>query len=117
MFKCTRAITLMELLVVIVIVAILAVMAVSIPHGQIEKARAAEAQTNLKLIWAAEKDYYIYNGRYSADWADLNIDNPNSDSGYFTYSVTGIDPLVVEAARVGASSGFRIDADGAISEF
>jgi len=117
MIKHKQALTIVELIVVVIIVAILAALAVSIPRGQIERARETEAQTNLKLIWAAEKDYYIYNGHYSADWADLNIDDPNLNSENFTYLISSTDPLLIKATRTGASDGFQIDGDGAISEF
>lgn len=116
MIKPTKAVTLIELIVVVIIVGILATLAIAIPRGQLERARATEAQTQLKLIWAAEKDYYIYNGDYSSQWSDLNIDDPNVNSESFTYSVETA-PLLISAARKGASSGFQIDADGRISEF
>lgn len=117
MIKYTKAVTLMELIVVVIIIGILATFAIAVPRGQLERAKATGAQTQLKLIWAAEKDYYIYNGSYTNQWSDLNIDDPNIGSESFAYAVETTNPLLIKATRKGKTSGFQIDTDGRISDF
>ncbi|MFH1245953.1 MAG: prepilin-type N-terminal cleavage/methylation domain-containing protein [Candidatus Omnitrophota bacterium] len=116
MRKYTKAITLIELMIVVIIIGILASLAVAVPRGQIERAKSAEGETQIKLIWAAEKDYYIYNGRYTDEWTKLNMDNPTPGSKYFIYSIVP-SPLLIKAARKDGSEGLQINADGVISKF
>lgn len=116
MLKNAKALTLIELILVVVIIGILACLAIAVPRGQLEKARANEAKTNLKLLWAAEKDYYIHEGEYTEDWNKLEIDNPNSPQAYFDYTIT-VEPLRIYATcKRAQSSTFSIDADGHIDE-
>jgi prepilin-type N-terminal cleavage/methylation domain-containing protein len=121
--------TLTELLIVVVIIGILATLALPMFIKSVEKARAGEAVTNLNLIKAAQKIYFLENREFSEDIESLNIESPNDTAPrYFFYS---IDPdgdfstnFTARAARGGegaqaASSPYdtheyTIDKDGVV---
>ncbi len=83
--------TLIELLVVVLIIGVLAAIAFPQYERAIERARAAEAITNLKLIEEAQRRHFLINGDYSADMRrfDVNIQTNTNGSTvstkYFTY--------------------------------
>ena len=83
--------TLTELLVVMIIVGIMATLALPMLVKTIEKAKLGEAATNLNLIRTGEKIYYLDRGYFSGDGAAgvtiLNIEDPNTASAYFTYTI------------------------------
>jgi type IV pilus assembly protein PilE len=87
--------TLTELLIVIIIIGIVATLALPMLVKTIEKAKLGEATSNLNLIRTGEKIYFLEYGFFSgADGADktaginaLNIENPNTTSAYFTYTI------------------------------
>ncbi len=87
-----RAFTLTEILIVVVIVAIMATLALPILVKTIEKAKIGEAISNLNLIRAGQKIYFLEYGYFAggAGGIDaLNIENPNSQaSRYFYYEIT-----------------------------
>ena len=80
---CSKAgFTLIELLVVVLIIGILAAVAVPQYQKAVMKARATEAITNLSKLVQAQKMYYLTNGKYTADLAELDLDFPQ---GFYKY--------------------------------
>lgn len=75
--------TLIELLVVVLIIGILS--AVALPQYQVAvaKSRTAEAVTILKAITDAQEVYYMANGMYTNDLADLDIGVKDSNTWRF----------------------------------
>ena len=81
--KKNAGFTLIELLVVVLIIGILS--AVALPQYQVAvaKSRTAEAVTILKAITDAQEVYYMANGMYTNDLADLDIGVKDSNTWRF----------------------------------
>jgi prepilin-type N-terminal cleavage/methylation domain-containing protein len=101
-----RAFTLIELLVVVLIIGILAAIALPQYRKAVDRARLAEALTNLKSLSAAEEVYYLEHGNYGPV-EDLIIKAP--DSKYFRYSLQndGYDRYVFAQSKT--SPSFKIE--------
>lgn len=97
--KNKKAFTLIELMVVVIIIGILASISIPSFNKSMENARAKEAHTTLELIYNAEKVYRLDKKAYciapsatSPNWANFfnpYIENPNLNSEYYNYIITG----------------------------
>jgi prepilin-type N-terminal cleavage/methylation domain-containing protein len=101
-----RAFTLIELLVVVLIIGILAAVALPQYRKAVDRARLAEALTNLKSLSAAEEVYYLEHGNYGPI-EDLIIKAP--DSKYFKYSLLPGEEQRYIAASSKTPPYFRIE--------
>ncbi len=97
LFGSVRSFTLTEILIVVVIVALLAVLALPMFVKTIEKAKVGEAISNLNLIRAGQKIYYLEYGYFAGTYLGedpiekLKIEDPNdASSRYFYYEITSI---------------------------
>ncbi|MBR3632178.1 MAG: prepilin-type N-terminal cleavage/methylation domain-containing protein [Elusimicrobiaceae bacterium] len=70
------AFTLIELLVVVLIIGILSAIALPQYQKTVEKAKATQALTVLSSLAQAQKVYYMANGKYADNFADLDWEIP-----------------------------------------
>lgn len=93
--KNTRGFTLLELLIVVVILGILASLAIPRYEKTVEKARGAEAITNLNALRIAELDFFGRTDTFAdtTNFIQLAIEDPNSNPRtYFNYLLSSSDP-------------------------
>ncbi len=89
LFRGKKGFTLTEILIVVVIIALLAVLALPMFVKTIEKAKVGEAISNLNLIRAGQKIYFLEEGYFSDTIDALKIEDPNdASSRYFSYEIT-----------------------------
>ena len=110
LFKKTPGFTLIEIMVVVIIIGILAGLAIPNYVNTREKALDKEAVAGVKLIRAADRQYYVQNETYfpssgTATLADINGNLSIALSGAtWTYSLTrlgggGINATAVHSGR------------------
>lgn len=79
---------LQEMLIVLAIIGILLLIALPNLMPLITKAKSVEAQTQLKAIYNAEKQYYFMYSKYSSNFAEIDFEAPktvkeNGSANYF----------------------------------
>jgi prepilin-type N-terminal cleavage/methylation domain-containing protein len=125
-----RGFTLTELMVVMVMIGVMVAMSVPSYQRAIEQSRADIAAANLRAIWAAERLYWLENGRYTPaadpptpDTAlqslrDLGLIDGEivAGTGGYTYAITSASAtaFTATATRPGTSGNFTISELGVV---
>jgi len=112
-----RGFTLIELLITIIIIGILATLAVPNYTNMVEKAKADQAITYLKVIRTGEKIYYSNNFSYTAcaDLGELKdrIGAEVTDESYlFSVTVPTADEFLATAQRKTDNKTITLDQNG-----
>lgn len=100
-----KGFTLIELLVTIIIIGILAAIALPSMLGQVGKARATEAKTNLAALNRAQQAFYLENNTFVEDVAQigkLGIGIPPETANYsitFAPATEGIGVIMLANAK------------------
>lgn len=96
--RLARGFTLIELLVVVIIIGLLATLAVPRFVKTIDERYRREAKDTLYELLAADGAYRQEHGRYSANIAELPMQDPNSRTNYpLTFSLALPSPGTVAA--------------------
>ncbi len=79
---------LQEMLIVLAIIGILLLIALPNLMPLITKAKSVEAQTQLKAIYNAEKQYYFMYSKYSTEFSEIDFESPKTvqENGTANYS-------------------------------
>jgi type IV pilus assembly protein PilE len=104
---------LQEMLIVLAIIGILLLIALPNLMPLITKAKSVEAQTQLKAIFNAEKQYSFMNSEYSSDFKEIDFEAPKTvkENGSANYMFDIIQASNTEfKARATAITDF--DGDG-----
>lgn len=82
---------LQEMLIVLAIIGILLLIALPNLMPLITKAKSVEAQTQLKAIYNAEKQYYFMYSKYNSDFKEIDFESPksvkNNGNAYYNYEI------------------------------
>lgn len=107
-----KGFTLIEILIVLIIIGILATLAIPQFQSMAEKARKAEALTNLSAIYTAQQVYRLENGNYAdvvADGATITFVMGNLgitiQQRYFKYGTSSAAPGLATATRLTEAEG------------
>jgi prepilin-type N-terminal cleavage/methylation domain-containing protein len=125
MLTNNKGYSLTELLIATVIVAVLTAFAIPQYNNVMERQRATDAITLISIISQAQERYAMVQGKYTTNFADLNVDlvdsagNPASGSTLttkaFKYNISGTSEAngQVVAARTNGKYAFaRIHSQG-----
>ena len=72
--SAAKGFTLIELLVLVLIIGILSAVALPAYRKAVEKSRVADALTTMQAVAKSEHSWYLAKGRYTDDFANLDID-------------------------------------------
>ncbi len=103
---------LQETLIVLAIIGILLLIALPNLMPLITKAKAVEAQTQLKALYNSEKQYYFMYSKYSTDFGELDFEVPKTvkENGSSNYQYEVIQAGNAEfKARATAITDFNGD--------
>lgn len=117
--RSNRSFTLLEVIIVVVIISIIAGFGYGVWVNQLERDHADNARTTLKMLLQAEENYFSWKNRYSSDWTQLEIDDPNNRDKFYSYNLENVEVkyITIRATRRGKNSGYTIDAQGNIEPF
>lgn len=86
-----QSFNLQEMLIVLAIIGILLLIALPNLMPLISKAKSVEAQTQLKSIYNAEKQYFFMYSKYSSDFNDIDFEAPKTvkqeGAANYTYEI------------------------------
>ncbi len=96
--KSKKGFTLIELLVVVLIIGILAAIAVPQYRKAVAKSRFAQLKLLINDIVKAQEIYYLANGKYTANFDDLDITMPNGErtTNYDSIGKVSVDKLIYD---------------------
>lgn len=80
--KLKKGFTLAEMLVVVLILGILAGIALPQYKIAVEKSRAQQAIITIESVANAQELYYFYNGKYTTEFSDLDIEVEENIQGW-----------------------------------
>ena len=107
-----RSFNLQEMLIVLAIIGILLLIALPNLMPLISKAKSVEAQTQLKAISNAQKQYFFMYSRYSSDFNEIDFEAPKTvkeeGTANYVYEVISASPTEFKA-RATAITDFNGD--------
>ncbi len=114
--KCIKKLpsfNLQEMLIVLAIIGILLLLALPNLMPLITKAKSIEAQTQLKSIYNAQKQYFFMHSKYSADFTELDFEAPKTvkENGSANY-VYAIVQVSASDFKIRATAITDFDSDG-----
>lgn len=106
--------TIVELCIAMVILCMMATLAVPIFRKSIEQARADVASANLKILWSAQRIYWLENRCYASRLVDLRsmdlidaamADSPGNPQAVYVYAISSANASGFTAGAVRNASG------------